>query len=134
MNVLLRMITIISDEEIQVLNENAEKTFFGKNRIVETITTEPKKYEYWIEFHIDQGRFYYGERKPVEIENRKGVYKYITTTSHTKRGLDKSLEIISEIRNRTNIVHPEWEIKLYQINNIPLFRQFDKDSSRNNDY
>lgn len=127
MNVLLRKITIISDENIQVLNTNVEKSYFGRNKLVETITTERKTYEYWIQFNIDQGRFYYGERKPVEVENREGIYVYQSTTSHTKRGLDKSLEIITEIKNRTNIIHPEWEIKLYQIQNMPMYRQFDKD-------
>jgi len=128
MNVLLRKIIITSDEEIQILNENTKKTLFGRNKVVENITTEQEHYEYWIEFHIDQGRFYYGEKKPIEIEGRNGIYKYQITTSHTKRGLDKSLEIISEIMERTKLIHPKWEIELYQVKNMPFYRQFDKDN------
>jgi len=129
MNVLLRKITITSDEYIQLLNKTTKKVFFGLlTKETETITFEKKKYEYWIEFHIDQGRFYYGETKPVEVRN--GVYEYTTNTIHTKRGLDKSLSIINEIRNRTDIIHPDYDIKLYQYPNITMFRQFDKDSSK----
>jgi len=69
----------------------------------------------------------YGERKPIELPDRKGVYIYQTNTSHTKRGLDKSLEIITEIMNRTESLFPEWDIKLYQIPNISTYRQFDKE-------
>jgi len=127
MNVLLRKITIISDEYIQVLNENVKKTCFGRNKLVETVSKEEKIYEYWIEFHVDQGRFYYGEKKPVEVPNRKGVYTYQTSTSHTKRGLDKSLEIITEIKNRSEILFPDWDIELYQVHDITKYRQFDKE-------
>jgi len=125
MNVLLRKITIKSDNQITLTHENIRKNWFGKT-IVETFTkTENATYEYWIEFHIDQGRFYYGERKPVELSN--GTYEYQINTSHTKRGLDKSLEIITEIKNRTESLFPEWDIVLYQIPNISTYRQFDKE-------
>lgn len=129
MNVLLRKITIISDEEIDVLNETFEKTYFGKEKLVSNITKEQKTFEYWIEFHVDQERFYYGERKPVECPNRPGVYTYQTNTSHTKRGLDKSLEIISGIAKRAKIVYPKWDVKWSQIDDLKLYRQFDKDDN-----
>jgi len=129
MNVLLRKITITSDKEIQIPYIDIKKTIFGRDIVRgEILKTENAVYEYWIEFHIDQGRFYYGERKPVELPNRQGVYTYQTSTSHTKRGLDKSLEIITEIKNRTEMLFPEWDIKLYQIQNISTYRKFDKET------
>ena len=129
MNVLLRKITIKSDENIKVPHVNIKKCWwwFNKPRVIRTLETEYATYEYWIEFHIDQGRFYYGERKPVESNTEVGIYTYQTNTSHTKRGLDKSLEIITEINNRTEILFPEWNIALYQIPNISIYRQFDKE-------
>jgi len=134
MNVLLRKIDIRSDNEINILNETIETTFFGRTKKVETITKEKAVYSYWIEFHIDQGRFYYGETKPVLVPNRKDVYVYQTSTSHTKRGLDKSLEIITEIKQRTELIHPNWEIELHQISNMPFYRQFDREKNLSDYY
>ena len=128
MNVLLRKITITSNEKIKVLYQNIKKNWLGRTKVEEIIKHENAKYEYWIEFHIDQGRFYYGEKKPIEITDRQGIYNYQINTSHTKRGLDKSLEIIKEIMNRTETLFPEWNIDLYQIHNISTYRQFDKDT------
>jgi hypothetical protein len=133
MNVVLREITIVTDEEIQILRKDLKKRIFGGQKIVETISKEKKTYRYWIEFHIDQERFYYGETKPVEVENRKYVYEYQTATIHTKRGLDGSLSIISGIVNRTNKIYPNWKIYLDQIKDLPFYRQFDKDEKRDKD-
>jgi len=127
MNVLLRKITIKSDKKIKVLYEDIKKNIFGKDKIITSVKEEDAVYEYWIEFHIDQGRFYYGEKKPVELSNKEGMYMYQNNTSHTKRGLDKSLEIITEIKNRTETLFPDWNILLFQIQNISTYRQFDKE-------
>jgi len=129
MNVLLRKITIRSNEIIKVLNKKVKRTWFGfgKIKIKEKITKEPVVYEYWIEFRVDQGRFYYGERKPIENPNIPNLYTYQTNTIHTKRGLDKSLEIITEIMNRTETLFPNYEIELFQVKDSPKYRQFDKE-------
>lgn len=95
------------------INENRNiKIYKGKSSILKKDKFEITncKSIYWIEYRIDENRYWYGEYKPVFLytdDNGEKVYRYERNLHHTKNGLTNSLEILLGIRNRYNSIWGE---------------------------
>lgn len=76
------------------------------------ITTKiDEKYLYWIEYRIDENRYYYGEIKP-EFNSITGLSEIKENYIHTKNAFEKSIEIIEDIYNRVSFLHKDWTCKI----------------------
>lgn len=127
MNKILRILKFSYQPEKQI---RIRKPWFSK--FYKNSKSKYLEYKYWIEFRIDEGRFFYGETKPVLVNPNKNIYEYQTNYIHTKQGLDGSLSILTEISNRfseineNEITNSKWKKELWQISNIKDYRMFDK--------
>lgn len=84
----------------------------------------PEVYEYWIEFRVDEKRFWYGERKPVwDSELDCNVIK--TNYVMTKNGCERSLSIIDGIITRTKDLLPNFEIHETLVADCEKYKMYD---------
>ena len=65
----------------------------------EVIRNEKPSYIYWIEYRIDEGRYWYGEIKPV-YSYIDGCYLMEMSQHHTKNDAKDSISIVENIRRR----------------------------------
>ena len=69
--------------------------FFGLIKIVKKIRVY---YEYWVEYRIDENRYWYGEKKPILNEN--GLYEILIHQHHTKQEHNGAISIVKDIEER----------------------------------
>jgi len=85
-----------------------------------------QKYEYWIEFRVDEKRFWYGERKPI-WNSELDCYEIKTNYVMTKNGCERSLEIIDGIKLRTADLCPAFNLELnFKHPEYMKFKRYDK--------
>lgn len=110
MTYLLYKLTIYTNETINIKNpEYKEKQKWYEKKIPETIVVD-EKYLYFIEYRIDEDRYYYAHIKPV-MDNLTGICTFEEKYIMTKNDHEGSIGIIKGINDRTKILHPDWKIK-----------------------
>lgn len=90
-------------------------------------------YKYWIEFRVDEKRYWYGELKPV-FNHETNAYEYKQNFIMTKNGLKKSISLIEGIEKRILDLYPNAHIdkfvnkKVYQ----GVLEKYDKVEEKTN--
>jgi hypothetical protein len=72
--------------------------FFGLIKFIRKVKVS---YEYWVEYRIDENRYWYGEIKPVLDEN--GFYKILIHQHHSKQEHVGAITIIKDIATRAKM-------------------------------
>jgi len=131
MNTIVAYLDIETDDKI-VLNNNdkySKKKIFKKDNIINAF------YKYWIEYRIDEGRYYYGEFKPIEdisINNDGNIsstYHYELNYIHTKNGILNSIKILRDMKERVEMLKKNYKVNYGEIDDISIqfYKNFDKD-------
>jgi len=127
--------SVLKQVNVKIHNKNefkiryTKKNLFGREK--EYFKNENDViFLYWIEYRLDEGRFYYGEYKLYEVEF--GIFEWRFNYIHTKNGLDRSIKILDDIIERMkkyqnrNASDNKISFTVNQIGDIGFFRQFDK--------
>lgn len=112
----LRKIKISTGKTIKVLKRTRLLNIPYQKKILE-------EYTYWIEFRIDEGRFWYGEIKPV-FNLERNAYEIQNNYLMTKNGLQRSLKILDDIKERFEILSDDIDTDIIDIES-PDVEMFD---------
>ena len=116
MNKILYLIEIDTCRKIKV---RKRFLFFHINKKIKEI------YKYWIEFRIDEKRFWYGETKPI-WNTDLDCFELKTNYVMTKNGCERSLNIIEGIVKRTVDLCPDYKIFKNLNEEWGKYRAYDK--------
>lgn len=125
----VKLYEIIVTNKEKVLKFNKKPLFGG---LINLYDNEYETYRYWIEFRVDECRFWYGETKPVKVDENS--YEFKTSYLMTKNGCEKSVDIILGIENRIKEVFNvmtkrelcKYNIESHYLTNWRDFKVFDK--------
>lgn len=127
--------TVLKQINVKIHNKNGfkirytKKGLFGREKVCFKEENNVV-FLYWIEFRLDEGRFYYGEYKLYEIEY--GIFEWRFNYIHTKNGTDRSIKILDDIIDRIrkyqkrNTDDNQITFSMNQIADLNFFRQFDR--------
>lgn len=92
-------------------------------------------YKYWIEFRVDEKRFWYGEKKPVYNADYD-CYEIKSNTVLTKNGCEKSIKILDGICDRVSSVfsYGTYSIEKNLDSNWKNFIAYDKIDNQNTEH
>jgi len=99
-----------------------KKFFFGLFSR-EVIKMEKLNFTYWVEYRIDEGRYWYCEDKPV-LDSINNVYEYESNRHHTKNGEKESIKILKDIVSRAKVERYDVEVLIEYNNSTKLKGMF----------